>query len=148
MDGQTDVWTYRFPVFYRPAYLKGYHKQTTQQGKGTDDHLLPLGDWFKTAMPFQSQILPTLFLDAFFHLYKRVCPSISSSVCPLVGLSLRWLVHPSVRLLVTQELKPCKSSPPEKAPLFQQETGGDDNLVEYRGSHCMYFCPLVPLRAP
>ena len=29
-----------------PAYLKGYHKQTAQQGKGTEDHLLPLGDWF------------------------------------------------------------------------------------------------------
>ena len=28
-----------------PAYLKGYHKQTVQQGKATDDHLLPLGDW-------------------------------------------------------------------------------------------------------
>ena len=28
-----------------PAYLKGYHKQTAQQGKGTEDHFLPLGDW-------------------------------------------------------------------------------------------------------
>ena len=34
-----------------PAYLKGYHKQIAQQGKGTDDHLLPLGDWFLGSGP-------------------------------------------------------------------------------------------------
>ena len=28
-----------------PAYQKGNHNQT-QQGKGTEDHLLPSGDWF------------------------------------------------------------------------------------------------------
>ena len=40
------------PVFYRtwgggqcPAYTRGHHLQTAQQGKGTDDHVLPLGDW-------------------------------------------------------------------------------------------------------
>ena len=36
------------------------------------------------------------FLDAFLHLYKRVCPSVRPSVRRLVILS------------VTQELKPCK----------------------------------------
>ena len=41
-----------------------------------------------------------LFLDAFSHLYKRVCPS--------VGPSVRPSVHPSVGPSVTHELKPCK----------------------------------------
>ena len=43
------------PVFYRtsspfggrcPAYMRATIKQRTKQGKGTIDHLLPLGDWF------------------------------------------------------------------------------------------------------
>ena len=29
------------------------------------------------------------FLDAFSHLYKRVCPSVGPSVRPLVGRSVR-----------------------------------------------------------
>ena len=29
-----------------PAYIIEYFKQMPRQGKGTDDHLLPLGDWF------------------------------------------------------------------------------------------------------
>ena len=38
---------YRFPLWGRsPANLKDYSRQVTQQGKGIDDHLLPLGDWF------------------------------------------------------------------------------------------------------
>ena len=40
------------------------------------------------------------FLDAFSHLYKRVCPSVGLSVHPSVGQSVR----PSI----THELKPCK----------------------------------------
>ena len=30
----------------KPCLPKGYHIHTAQQGKGTDDHLLPLGEWF------------------------------------------------------------------------------------------------------
>ena len=54
MDG-----TYRFPsVFYRtlsplvpsgaaalPCLPDSKHHELQEQGKGTDDHLLPLGDW-------------------------------------------------------------------------------------------------------
>ena len=46
------------------------------------------------------------FLDAFSHLYKRVCPSVRQSVGPSVGPS----VHPSIGPSVTHELKPCKSA--------------------------------------
>ena len=42
------------------------------------------------------------FLDAFLHLYERVCPSIGPSVRP----SVCWLVRPSV----SYELKSCLSA--------------------------------------
>ena len=53
-DGYMDGWTDSpciprdfFPLLGQsPAYFQGYHKQTAQQGIGTDDHLLPLGGCF------------------------------------------------------------------------------------------------------
>jgi len=47
-----------------------------------------------------------VFLDAFSHLYKRVCPSVRRSV----RRSVRPSVRPSVRRSVTHELKSCKST--------------------------------------
>ena len=73
MDRQMDQW--KISPFYRTssptgaAAQKRNNKKTIGQGKGTADHLMPLGDWF---------------LDA--HLYMRVCPSVRPSVCPLVTL--------------------------------------------------------------
>ena len=59
MGGQTDVRTDSpcvlldfVPLWGRsPACQKAYHKQTAQQGKGTDDHLLPLGNWLQVVTP-------------------------------------------------------------------------------------------------
>ena len=65
-----------------PAYLKGYCKQTAQQGKGTDDHLLPLGDW----------------LGAKEHLYKWVCPSVRPSLRHSVG-PLRLFIFGGIKVL-------------------------------------------------
>ena len=61
-DVWTDEWTYgrtdgmyRFPLYSTglcplrgccPAHFKKLNLGMKQQGKGTDDHLLPLGDWF------------------------------------------------------------------------------------------------------
>ena len=44
------------------------------------------------------------FLDAFSHLYKRVCPSVGPSVRP----SIRPSVHMSVRRAVARNQKPPK----------------------------------------
>ena len=78
MDGRTDGQI--APVFYRTSFpfgaeaqkphtcLRGYHKQTAQQGNGTNDHLLPLGDWLGAMKP----------------LYKIVC------------LSVHLFIHPQV----------------------------------------------------
>ena len=33
-----------------------YHYKIPEQGKGTDDHLLPLGDWFSLAICLQKSI--------------------------------------------------------------------------------------------
>ena len=56
--------------------------------------------------PSSSQYLPSLslFLDAFSHLYKRVCPSVGRSVRPSVGRSVR----PSVGRSVTSYFKNLK----------------------------------------
>ena len=55
MDGRT----YRFPLYSTglrplrfppgplPCLLHCYYQEIPKQGKGTDDHLLPLGDWFR-----------------------------------------------------------------------------------------------------
>ena len=59
-DGRTYVRTYgrtdspystglcllRFPPEPLPCSHNCYHYKILEQGKGTDDHLLPLGDWF------------------------------------------------------------------------------------------------------
>ena len=36
-----------FPPEPLPCSHNCYHYKILEQGKGTDDHLLPLGDWFK-----------------------------------------------------------------------------------------------------
>ena len=65
MDGWTDGRadgrdgrTYRFPLYSTglrplrfppgplPCLHNSYHHKIPEQGKGTDDHLLPLGNWF------------------------------------------------------------------------------------------------------
>ena len=55
-DGRVDG-TYRFPLYSTglcplqfpqgplPCLHNSYHDEIPEQGKGTDDHLLPLGDW-------------------------------------------------------------------------------------------------------
>ena len=57
MDGWMDGWMYRFPLYstgpclllFPPEQLacshNCYHYKIPEQGKGTDDYLLPLGDW-------------------------------------------------------------------------------------------------------
>ena len=60
------------------------------------------------------------FLDAFSHLYKRVCLSVRPSVRPSVG--------PSVRRSVTNELKPCKSA------VF------DQNYCQYQRERILWPC--------
>ena len=60
-EGRIDGWTdgtYRFPLYSTglcplrfpsgplPCLHYNYHQEIPEQGKGTDDHLLPLGDWF------------------------------------------------------------------------------------------------------
>ena len=57
MDGWMDGWTYRFPLYSTglcflwfppeplPCSHNCHHYKIPEQGKGTDDHLLPLGDW-------------------------------------------------------------------------------------------------------
>ena len=57
MDGWTDG-THRFPLYSiglcplrfpqrpLPCLHNSYHLEIPEQDKGTDDHLLPLGDWF------------------------------------------------------------------------------------------------------
>ena len=54
MDGRT----YRFPLYYTglrllrfppeplPCSHNSYHYKIPEQGRGTDDHILPLGEWF------------------------------------------------------------------------------------------------------
>ena len=64
---------------------------------------------------------PHQFLDAFSHLYKRVCPS----------------VRPSVGPSVTHELKPCKSA------VF------DQNNYQYERERILWsYISLLPLFAP
>ena len=65
-DGRVDG-TYRFPLYSTglcplqfpqgplPCLHNSYHDEIPEQGKGTDDHLLPLGNWFIS--------IPTLFVD-------------------------------------------------------------------------------------
>ena len=58
MDGRTDGRTYRFPLYSTglrplryplgplPCLHNRHRSEIPKQGKGTADHLLPLGDWF------------------------------------------------------------------------------------------------------
>ena len=60
--GWMDGWMYRFPLYSTglrslqfppgplPCLHSSYHHEIPQQGKGTDDHPLPLGDWLNTAV--------------------------------------------------------------------------------------------------
>ena len=56
-----------------------------------------------------SDVPPRYLLDAFSHLYKRVCPSVGRSVLPSISRSVcrtvSPLVGPSVGRSVTHELK-------------------------------------------
>ena len=53
MDGRTDrfplystgLCPLRFPLRPLPCLLNSQYQEMPKQGKGTDDHLLPLGDW-------------------------------------------------------------------------------------------------------
>ena len=53
-DGQTDIWTKHLPFLqdfipYRgrcPATAQLQPKNCIKRGKGTADHMMPLGDWF------------------------------------------------------------------------------------------------------
>ena len=62
-----DVRTYRFPLCStglcpplgpKPCLHKRLPQQTTKQGKGTDDHLLPLGDWLLPPLPNTGLVCP------------------------------------------------------------------------------------------
>ena len=69
MDGHTVVRTYRFPLYSTglrplqfspkplPCFHSSYHHKILKQGKGTDDHLLSLGDWFLGSGPEGDEVL-------------------------------------------------------------------------------------------
>ena len=60
------VWMFRFPLYSTglcplqfppgplPCLHNSHHHKIPEQGKGTDDYLLPLGDWFSS--------IPLLFI--------------------------------------------------------------------------------------
>ena len=103
IDRQTDGWTNgrmnRFPLcstglhplrVHCPAYLKGWLIKMSEQGKGTADHILPLGDRFPFIsfsssyssfsfhifFPSRSlSVLVFLFLSLFYFLFKFLFPS-------------------------------------------------------------------------
>ena len=58
MDGWTDspcstgLCLLRFPPEPLPCSHNCYHYKIPEQGKGTDDHLLPLVDWFLLGLGF------------------------------------------------------------------------------------------------
>ena len=84
-----DRWTdgmYRFPLYSTrlcplwfppeplPCLHNSYHKKVVKQGRGTDDHLLPLGDWFSF---FLSVTYFFLCLNSFrMGSVKRACARI------------------------------------------------------------------------
>ena len=43
----------RFPPEPLPCSHNCYHYKIPEQGKGTDDHLLPLGDWLGMGWPLK-----------------------------------------------------------------------------------------------
>ena len=66
--GRMDVLTFRRTTAallpFDSTHTSPFNKNQLKQGKGTDDHILPVGDW----------------LNASSHLYKRLCPSIGPLV--------------------------------------------------------------------
>merc|ERR1712198_660512 len=76
-EGRTDGRTYRFPLYSTglrplrfppgplPCLHNSYHHKIPEQGKGTDDHLLPLGDWLSSFFVFFFRLL---FSSSFFRL--------------------------------------------------------------------------------
>ena len=70
MDGRMDG-TYRFPLYSTglcplrfplqplPCLHNSYHYEIPEQGKGTDDHVLLLGDWFAYSLIKLRHIQPT-----------------------------------------------------------------------------------------
>ena len=86
------VWavTYRFPQYSTgfcllqfppgplPCLHNRYQKKILQQGKGTDDHLLPLGEWLT---------LLSISFCLFSLSPKMSHPSVTAYVMPLLSIS-------------------------------------------------------------
>ena len=93
MDRQTDVWTYRFPLYSTglclllfplellPCSHNSYRYEIPEQGKGTDDHLLPLGDWFSHVTCLQCILLRRCRRMSWFHRYMCRRCSKSCLIC-------------------------------------------------------------------
>ena len=80
---RTDEWTYRFPLYSTglcllrfpseplPCSHNSYRYQIQKQGKGTNDYLLPLGDWLSLVHHNQSFFLSSgNFGDQIFYVQK------------------------------------------------------------------------------
>ena len=89
-DGRTDAQI--SPVFYRtlsslgplPCLLSHCHRHVNGQGKGTADHLLPLGDWF------------SLFLSLFLSFYGQPGGRMDGiSPCVLQNIVPYWVHCPA-----------------------------------------------------
>ena len=105
-DGQTNKWTNRRKIspFYRtlspigaaalPPPMKT--KEKVEQGKGTADHLMPLGYFF--VFCFRS-VSVSLSVCRFWIAGVTVCQSVCQSVCLLVGRFVHLSVRPSNSLL-------------------------------------------------
>ena len=64
-DGRTDSPLYstglrplRFPPGPLPCLHNSHHQKIIKQGKGTDDHLLPLGDWSTLVQRVSLRVVP------------------------------------------------------------------------------------------
>ena len=91
LAGETSAHTSVFMLIYSVlhAQIQSTHIRDV---RGTHRH-----EWRSTPLPVvMKYLLANLFLDAFSHLYKKVCPSIR--------LSVRLSINPSV----TRELNFCE----------------------------------------
>ena len=76
----------QFPLGPRPCLHHGYNNKIPEQGMGTDDHLLPLGDCSFLLL------FPLLFISSLLHFFFPF----SSFLPPFVTLSVPLLMVASI----------------------------------------------------
>ena len=98
-----DRWTYRFPLYSTglrplryplgplPCLHHNHHSEISKQGKGTDDHLLFVGDWFPLA-GILHLVTKWLAYMAWIKIASGIQNQVADIVADVVVFNDNWII--------------------------------------------------------